>query len=81
MVTLALRPEAISLEASPARNSKVEVIVQDVHFLGSVIRTRVMLGGNQLSFDSFNSPAVRPPQHGDKITVHFSAQDLLVLGK
>ncbi len=81
MVTLALRPEAISLETSPARNSKAEVIVQDVHFLGSVIRTRVMLGGNQLSFDSFNNPAVRPPQHGDKITVHFSAQDLLVLGK
>lgn len=81
MVTLALRPEAISLDASPARDSKAEVIVQDVHFLGSVIRTRVMLGGNQLSFDSFNNPAVRPPQHGDKITVHFSAQDLLVLGK
>ncbi len=81
MVTLALRPEAISLETSPARDSKAEVIVQDVHFLGSVIRTRVMLGGNQLSFDSFNNPAVRPPQHGDKITVHFSAQDLLVLGK
>ncbi|MGQ5719135.1 ABC transporter ATP-binding protein [Pseudochrobactrum asaccharolyticum] len=81
MVTLALRPEAISLETSPARDSKAEVIVQDVHFLGSVIRTRVMLGGNQLSFDSFNNPAVRPPQHGDKIMVHFSAQDLLVLGK
>ncbi|RBO93298.1 ABC transporter ATP-binding protein [Pseudochrobactrum asaccharolyticum] len=81
MVTLALRPEAISLDTSPARDSKAEVIVQDVHFLGSVIRTRVMLGGNQLSFDSFNNPAVRPPQHGDKITVHFSAQDLLVLGK
>ncbi|MBX8802267.1 ABC transporter ATP-binding protein [Ochrobactrum sp. MR28] len=81
MVTLALRPEAISLDASPARDSKAEVIVQDVHFLGSVIRTRVMLGGNQLSFDSFNNPAVRPPQHSDKITVHFSAQDLLVLGK
>lgn len=80
-ITLALRPEAISLEASPARDSKIEVIVQDVHFLGSVIRTRVMLGGNQLSFDSFNNPTVRPPQHGDKITVHFSAQDLLVLGK
>ncbi|MCF7647172.1 ABC transporter ATP-binding protein [Bacillus subtilis] len=81
MVTLALRPEAISLDASPTRDSKAEVIVQDVHFLGSVIRTRVILGGNQLSFDSFNNPAVRPPQHGDKITVHFSAQDLLVLGK
>ncbi|MDR0253087.1 MAG: ABC transporter ATP-binding protein [Brucellaceae bacterium] len=80
-ITLALRPEAISLDASPARNSSVEVIVQDVHFLGSVIRTRVALGENQLSFDSFNNPAVRPPQHGDKITVHFAAQDLLILGK
>lgn len=80
-VTLALRPEAVSLEASPVRNSSVDVIVQDVHFLGSVIRTRVTLGGNQLSFDSFNNPTVRPPQHGDKITVHFATHDLLILGK
>ncbi|WP_439271656.1 ABC transporter ATP-binding protein [Pseudochrobactrum sp. HB0163] len=80
-ITLALRPEAISLEASPARSRNIEVIVQDVHFLGSVIRTRVKLGGDQLSFDSFNNPAIRPPQHGDKITVYFSPSDLLVLGK
>lgn len=80
-VTLALRPEAVSLEASPVRNCSVDVLVQDVHFLGSVIRTRVTLGGNQLSFDSFNNPTVRPPQHGDKITVHFATHDLLILGK
>lgn len=80
-VTLALRPEAVSLEASPARNSSIEVIVQDVHFLGSVIRTRVTLGSSQLSFDTFNNPAVRPPQHGDKITVHFATHDLLIIGK
>lgn len=80
-VTLALRPEAVSLEASPVRNSSVDVIVQEVHFLGSVIRTRVTLGGNKLSFDSFNNPTVRPPQQGDKITVHFATHDLLILGK
>lgn len=79
-LTLALRPEAVSLTASAALNTSVEVIVQDVHFLGSVIRTRVMLGANKLSFDTFNNPAVRPPQSGDKITVHFAAHDLLILG-
>lgn len=80
-ITLALRPEAISLEVSPFRDCSIDVLVQDVQFLGSVIRTRVLLGGNQLSFDSFNNPANRPPQPNEKITVHFAAKDLLVLGK
>lgn len=80
-ITLALRPEAISLDPSPARDSSSEVTVQEVHFLGSVIRTRVDLAGNQLSFDSFNNPAIRPPQQGDKITVYFASQDVLLLGK
>lgn len=78
-ITLALRPEAVSLEARKSHDTSLDATIEDVHFLGSVIRTRVALGKNQLSFDTFNDPTQQPPQRGDKVTVHFAAHDLLVL--
>ena len=78
-VTLALRPEAVSLEARKSHDTSLDATIEDVHFLGSVIRTRVALGKNRLSFDTFNDPTQPPPQRGDKVTVHFASHDLLVL--
>ncbi|MGU3401000.1 ABC transporter ATP-binding protein [Brucellaceae bacterium D45D] len=78
-VTLALRPEAISLEARKSHDTALDATIEDVHFLGSVIRTRVLLGQNRLSFDTFNDPTQPPPQRGDEVKVHFAAHDILVL--
>lgn len=78
-VTLALRPEAIRLNNQKPQDVSVPATIEDVHFLGSVIRTRVKLGQNQLSLDSFNDPAVAPPKRGDEVKVSFAAHDLLVL--
>ena len=78
-LTLALRPEAVSMEARRSHDTALDAVIEDVHFLGSVIRTRVTLGKNRLSFDTFNDPTQPPPQRGDKVTIHFAAHDLLVL--
>lgn len=78
-ITLALRPEAVSLEQGKTHDTAVEATIQSVNFLGSVIRTRVSIGQNQLSLDMFNDPAQMPPQPGDKVLVHFASHDLLVL--
>ena len=78
-VTLALRPEAVSLDARKNHDTSLDVTIDDVHFLGSVIRTRATLGKNRLSFDTFNDPTQPPPERGEKATVHFAARDLLVL--
>ncbi len=78
-VSLALRPEA----ASPAESAKGDTAltgeVISVHFLGSVIRTRMNVAGNTISFDMFNSPRRAPPTAGERVTVRFKASDLLVL--
>jgi putative spermidine/putrescine transport system ATP-binding protein len=78
-ITLALRPEAIRLNSQKPQDISVPAIIEDVHFLGSVIRTRVKLGQNQLSLDSFNDPAIAPPKRGDEVKVSFAAHDLLIL--
>jgi putative spermidine/putrescine transport system ATP-binding protein len=78
-VSLALRPEAISLGIQPGRDTSLGGQIADVSFLGSVIRVRVGLGRNSVSLDTFNNPASPPPRVGDSADISFSSSDLLVL--
>ncbi len=76
-ITLALRPEAASLTGSGDTTLRGEVI--SASFLGSVVRTRIAVGGNTVSFDMFNSPDLRMPAPGEAVDLHFSSGDLLVV--
>jgi len=50
-----------------------------VSFLGAIVRIRVRFKENAISLDTFNDPAVAPPQRGQPATVAFAREDLLVL--
>ena len=78
-LSLALRPEAISLGKQPGRDASLGGEILEVSFLGSVIRMRVGLGGSAVSLDTFNNPTTPPPHVGDRIEISFSSSDLLVL--
>ncbi|MGX5826688.1 ABC transporter ATP-binding protein [Mesorhizobium sp. 43Arga] len=78
-LSLALRPEAISLGRQPGRDSSLTGEISEVHFLGSVIRVRVGIGGNTVSLDTFNNSATPPPAVGEKAEISFSSGDMLVL--
>jgi len=78
-VSLALRPEAISLGRQPGRDATLGGEISEVSFLGSVIRVRVGVGKDRVSLDTFNSPASPPPTVGDKAEISFSPEDVLVL--
>ncbi|KQZ97787.1 spermidine/putrescine ABC transporter ATP-binding protein [Mesorhizobium sp. Root157] len=78
-LSLALRPEAISLGRRPGNDASLSGEISDVHFLGSVIRVRVGVGENSISLDTFNSPTTPPPAVGEKAEISFSSGDVLVL--
>src|SRR5690606_26827836 len=78
-VSLALRPEAAVLEKQDGRPARLDGLIEDVSFLGSVIRVKVAVGGDRLSLDTFNNPASPPPENGAPAAVWFSGDDLLVL--
>jgi len=77
-LTLALRPEAISLGSEPGRNL-LRGKIEEVSFLGAIVRIRVLLGKTAISFDTFNNPSAPPPERGRDVTVGFAPADLLVL--
>ena len=77
-VTVALRPEAVELGETGGSN-RLRGEVEDVSFLGSIVRTRVKVGDQTLSFDQFNDPSLKAAVIGEAITVSFSPEATLVL--
>ena len=78
-VSLALRPEALSLHPSPESDVSLEGKVISVNFLGSVIRTRIDVDGQGISFDMFNNPGLVPPTIGQMAAAHCASSDILVI--
>ncbi|WP_182086755.1 ABC transporter ATP-binding protein [Aureimonas sp. ME7] len=75
-ISLALRPEALSLEPSRERSNELGGDIVDVAFLGSVVRIRARFGTDELLIDTFNDPSRPPPNVGERIAVHFAPGDL-----
>ncbi|WP_152044934.1 ABC transporter ATP-binding protein [Aureimonas psammosilenae] len=78
-LTLALRPEALSLMPGRGKVNRLEGTVEDVDFLGSVVRMRVRLGSTAVLLDAFNDPAAPPPERGSAVAVHFAPSDGQIL--
>ena len=78
-VNLALRPEMVALGRRDGHDLVLAGRIAEVHFLGSVIRVRVMVGGSTVSLDTFNRPDAPPPEVGSPVEISVSERDLLVL--
>ncbi len=79
-VTLAVRPEMVSLGAHPGRETILSGTITDVDFLGSVIRLKARTGAGVLAFDTFNAADAPPPKVGAEVQLSLAARDLLVIG-
>ena len=77
--TLALRPEAVHLGRHQSSDVHLSAKVEEVSFLGSVIRIRADVAGTPVSLDTFNRTDVAPPSIGSEIEISFSIRDLIVL--
>ena len=77
--SVALRPEAVSLDEVDGAHNKMHGTIEEVSFLGAIVRIRVRFKENAISLDTFNDPGTSPPQRGQPATVGFAREDLLVL--
>ena len=77
--SVALRPEAISMQDAGPDKNRLSGTIEEVSFLGSVVRIRVRFKENAVSLDTFNNPNAPPPERGQPVTVSFAREDLLVL--
>ncbi len=79
--TVALRPEALSLGEGDGDRNALTGTVEEVSFLGAVIRVRVRLREARVSLDIFNDPALDLPKIGKPATVSFKKDDLLIIDR
>jgi putative spermidine/putrescine transport system ATP-binding protein len=77
--TLAVRPEAIVLEAPANGRNTLAATVEEVNFLGAVVRIRARVNEAVISLDIFNDPNRRLPERGQPVALGFSHENLLVL--
>ena len=86
-VTLAVRPEGISLGEGPLGSNRLRGTVEDINFLGSIVRIRLRLGEGThgepptfFSVDKFNEPHLKLPAVGEDVTISFPPEACFVLG-
>jgi putative spermidine/putrescine transport system ATP-binding protein len=76
---IALRPEALHLGRVDGADVVLPARVEDVHFMGSVIRLRATMAGTSVSLDTFNRPDQPPPKVGAQVEISLSGRDAIVL--
>jgi putative spermidine/putrescine transport system ATP-binding protein len=89
-VRVALRPEMVSLADRPVGCTRLAGQINDISFLGSIVRMRIQVGlgpafasdGGEpqvVILDEFNEPGLKLPQMGEQVTVSFPMDGPLVL--
>ena len=76
---VALRPEIVSLAEPRENDNRMDGTVEDVSFLGSIVRIRVRFGEQAISLDTFNNPNLALPRRGQRLAVTFPPEAVLAL--
>jgi putative spermidine/putrescine transport system ATP-binding protein len=78
-VTIAIRPERFNFISQEKKANILDCTVENITFLGSVVRIQVSIGSNRFYMDTFNNPFLELPKIGDKDQVTCSREAVLVL--
>jgi len=78
-VSIAIRPERFNFVAQEKKANILDCTIENITFLGSVVRVQVLIGSNRFYMDTFNNPFLALPKIGDKDQVTCSREAVLVL--
>ncbi|MBI5651666.1 MAG: ABC transporter ATP-binding protein [Chloroflexi bacterium] len=78
-VTISLRPERVAFYGELQKSNVLNVTIQNITFLGSIVRIQVRSGENIFYMDEFNNPFLALPKIGDQQQITFSREAVLVL--
>jgi putative spermidine/putrescine transport system ATP-binding protein len=78
-VTLALRPEVIALAGAGGVGDGLRGTVEDVTFLGTLVRVLARVGPDTLTFDLLNHPDLVVPERGQPVVLTVAGRSCLLL--
>jgi putative spermidine/putrescine transport system ATP-binding protein len=79
-VQIAIRPERISFASDGKKPNVIKCTIENITFLGAIVRIQARVGSVLLNMDTFNNPFLELPKIGDATEVTFSREAVLVLG-
>jgi len=80
-VRIAIRPERFSFAADGKKANVLDCQIENITFLGSVVRVHILIGKTKFTMDTFNYPSLSLPQIGDRNQVTCSKEAVLILGE
>jgi len=78
-IMIAIRPERFSFLSEGRKENVFEGTVENITFLGSVVRIQMTIGKEKFHMDTFNRPSLLLPKIGEKFQVTCSRKAVLVL--
>ena len=80
-VRIAIRPERFSFASDGKKTNVLDCQIENITFLGSVVRVHILIGKTKFTMDTFNYPSLALPQIGDINQVTCSKEAVLILGE
>jgi putative spermidine/putrescine transport system ATP-binding protein len=78
-VTIAIRPERLSFAAEQRKANVIDCKIENITFLGSIVRIQISIGNVKYFMDTFNNPHLDLPKIGERDQVTCSREAVLVL--
>lgn len=78
-VTIAIRPERLHFASDGKRGNEFDCKIENITFLGSVVRIQVSVGKSRFNMDTFNNPFLELPKIGDNTQVTCSREAVIML--
>ncbi len=76
---VAIRPERFSFASEHKKANVVDATIENITFLGSVVRIQIKIGNTKFNMDTFNNPFLELPKIGSVEQVTCSKEAVLVL--
>jgi putative spermidine/putrescine transport system ATP-binding protein len=78
-VTIAIRPERLNFASVEKKANLLDSTIENITFLGSIVRIQLSIGANKLYMDTFNNPFLELPKIGAKQQITCSTEAVLIL--
>ncbi|HSJ86426.1 MAG TPA: ABC transporter ATP-binding protein [Anaerolineales bacterium] len=78
-VRMAIRPERFSFASEVKKPNIVDARIENITFLGSVVRLHILIGNQKFNMDTFNYPSLELPKIGDTEQVTCSKEAVLII--
>lgn len=78
-IKISIRPERLNFVSVEKKANVMDCTIENITFLGSVVRIQVKIGSAKFNMDTFNNPFLELPKIGAKDQVTCSKEAVLVL--